>query len=90
MNWTYSSEVTTVELLIIDSELNELELSVSTIDDEIIWNATLTLEDSSEMMLVDGRRAFDTIDINRLDRTGWPAQINIMKPLIIHIIAFGG
>lgn len=78
MNWTYSSEVTTVELLIIDSELNELELSVSTIDDEIFWNATLTLEDSSEMMLVDGRRAFDTIDMLTTDwNNRWCASASI-------------
>jgi len=31
--------------------------------EEETWNTTLTLQDSQEMMLVDGRRAFDTIDM---------------------------
>ena len=78
MNWTYSSTVSTIELLIIDTEQSELELLVSTINDEVVWNATLILEDSSEMMLVDGRRAFDTIDMLTTDwNNRWCASASI-------------
>ena|GEM_PF-6532074 len=28
-----------------------------------VWDATLALEDSTEMMLMDGRRAYETIDM---------------------------
>ncbi|HIF45417.1 MAG TPA: M28 family peptidase [Candidatus Poseidoniales archaeon] len=61
-----SSEMTfaageSFEILVLDSERDNIELNISNGLDFIQLN--LTLEDSAEMMLVDGRRAFDTIDM---------------------------
>ena len=49
------------EILVLDSERDNIELNISNDLDFVLLN--LSLEDSSEMMLVDGRRAFDTIDM---------------------------
>jgi hypothetical protein len=58
---TFPSEKKSLELLILDSERESVNISVTAGDE--FWNATLMLEDSQEMMLVDGRRAYDTIDM---------------------------
>jgi hypothetical protein len=58
---TFSSEKKSLELLILDSERETVDISITAQD--IFWNATLTLENSEEYMLVDGRRAYETIDM---------------------------
>ncbi|MFB1037898.1 MAG: M28 family peptidase [Candidatus Poseidoniaceae archaeon] len=58
---TFPAEKKSLELLILDSERESVDISVTAGDE--FWNATLMLEDSQEMMLVDGRRAYDTIDM---------------------------
>ncbi|HJL97246.1 MAG TPA: M28 family peptidase [Candidatus Poseidoniaceae archaeon] len=58
---TFSAETKSLELLILDSERDTVEISITA--GELAWNATLTLQDSEELMLVDGRRAYDTIDM---------------------------
>ena len=58
---TFSSETKLLELLILDSERESVNISVTAGDE--FWNTTLMLEDSQELMLVDGRRAYDTIDM---------------------------
>jgi len=58
---TFPVEKKSLELLILDSERESVNISVTAGDE--FWNATLMLEDSQEMMLVDGRRAYDTIDM---------------------------
>jgi len=57
----FPSEKKSIELLILDSERESVNISISAGDD--LWNTTLILEDSQELMLVDGRRAYDTIDM---------------------------
>ncbi len=61
MNMTLGSKTTSLELLILDTELDFIDLSIEAGNQML--NFTLTLEDSQEMMLIDGRRAFDTIDM---------------------------
>lgn len=58
---TFSSETKSLELLVLDSERESVNISVTAGDE--FWNATLMLEDSQDLMLVDGRRAYDTIDM---------------------------
>jgi len=58
---TFPASQTTLEFLVMDSERADIELMITAGDE--IWNATLVLEDSAELMLVDGRRAYDTIDM---------------------------
>ncbi|MDC0341332.1 M28 family metallopeptidase [Candidatus Poseidoniaceae archaeon] len=58
---TFPAEKKSLELLVLDSERESVNISVTAGDE--FWNATLMLEDSQEMMLVDGRRAYDTIDM---------------------------
>ena len=58
---TFSSETKLLELLVLDTERESVNISVTAGDE--FWNATLILEDSQELMLVDGRRAYDTIDM---------------------------
>ena len=58
---TFPSEKKSLELLILDTERESVNISISAGDE--LWNATLILEDSQEMMLVDGRRAYDTIEM---------------------------
>jgi hypothetical protein len=58
---TFSSETKSLELLILDSERESVNISVTA--GEEFWNATLMLEDSQDLMLVDGRRAYETIDM---------------------------
>lgn len=61
VNFTLPASQTSVEILVLDTEREDIELSVDAGGET--WNATFALEDSSEMMLVDGRRAYDTIDM---------------------------
>ncbi len=60
-NITMPAENNSIDILIQDTELSTIDITISA--GEHIWNTTLTLEDSPDMMLVDGRRAFDTIDM---------------------------
>jgi hypothetical protein len=61
LNITMPANVSTLEILILDTELSTIDLGVSA--GGLTWNTTLELQDSTDMMLVDGRRAFDTIDM---------------------------
>ncbi len=61
MNMTFDESVEEVKLLIMDTELSSIEIMVTAGNE--IWNGTIELIDSDEMMIVDGRRAFDTIDM---------------------------
>jgi len=60
-NITYSSSVESFDILIMDTELSTLSLNITAGSEK--WNTTLTLVDSADMMLLDGRRAFETIDM---------------------------
>jgi hypothetical protein len=57
----FPAEKKSLELLILDSERDSVEISITAGSQK--WNASLALQDSEEMMLVDGRRAYDTIDM---------------------------
>ena len=61
VNFTRPASATGVTMLVLDSERDTVELTVTA--GEEMWNATLPLEDSTELMLVDGRRAYQTIDM---------------------------
>jgi len=61
LNITLPANVSTLDILILDTELASLDLAVAA--GGLAWNTTLELQDSTDMMLVDGRRAFDTIDM---------------------------
>lgn len=57
----FDASVTTIEILILDTELPSISFNITAGD--IVENLTVMLEDSSELMLVDGRRAYETIDV---------------------------
>jgi hypothetical protein len=57
----FDASVKTVEILILDTELPSITFNITAGD--LVQNLTVTLEESSELMLVDGRRAYDTIDV---------------------------
>ena len=61
MNMTFDSSIEEVKLLIMDTESTSIDLIVTAGDE--MWNGTIELTDSDEMMIVDGRRAYDTIDM---------------------------
>jgi len=61
VNFTRPASATGVTMLVLDSERDTVELTVTA--GEEMWNATLPLEDSTELMLVGGRRAYQTIDM---------------------------
>ena len=61
MNMTYDPSTVTVNLLILDTEKESLEFIVTA--GEFVENFTVQLVESEEMMLVDGRRAYQTIDM---------------------------
>ncbi|MBJ84794.1 MAG: hypothetical protein CMB52_04680 [Euryarchaeota archaeon] len=61
MNMTFDATIEEVELLILDTEQSSIDLRVTAMDQT--WNGTIELVDSESMMLVDGRRAYDTIDM---------------------------
>jgi hypothetical protein len=62
---TFPASQDTLEILILDTELTDVELTITA--GKEVWNSTMMLEDSSEMMFLDGRRAFDTIDMLTTD-----------------------
>ena len=61
MSMTFDASIEEVELLILDTEKSSIDLLVTAQDQT--WNGTIGLVDSESMMLVDGRRAYDTIDM---------------------------
>ena len=61
MEMTFDQSIEEVELLIMDTELPSIDLMITAGDE--MWNGTIELTDSDEMMIVDGRRAYDTIDM---------------------------
>ena len=58
---TFEATQTALQFLVLDSERDNVALAITAGED--MWNATLPLVDSDELMLVDGRRAYDTIDM---------------------------
>lgn len=58
---TFGADQTSLTFLVLDSERDNVVLTVTAGED--VWNATLPLVDSDEFMLVDGRRAYETIDM---------------------------
>ena len=50
---TFPASQSTLDFLVMDTERDDIQLEITAGDE--VWNATLTLEDSVEMMLVDGR-----------------------------------
>ena len=61
MNMIFDESIKKVKLLIMDTELSSIDLMITAGNE--IWNGTIELIDSDEMMIVDGRRAYDTIDM---------------------------
>jgi len=61
MEMTFDESIEEVKLLIMDTELPSIDLMITAGDE--MWNGTIELTDSDEMMIVDGRRAYDTIDM---------------------------
>ena len=61
MEMTFDQSIEEVKLLIMDTELPSIDLMIIAGDE--MWNGTIELTDSDEMMIVDGRRAYDTIDM---------------------------
>jgi len=61
VNFTLPAVTNNVTVLVLDSERDSISFNVTAGDQ--VWNGTLALEDSTEMMLVDGRRAYETIDM---------------------------
>lgn len=57
----FDASVTTIEILILDTELPSISFNITAGD--IVENLTVMLNESSELMLVDGRRAYETIDV---------------------------
>ncbi|MGB1567933.1 MAG: M28 family metallopeptidase, partial [Candidatus Poseidoniaceae archaeon] len=58
---TFGADQTSLTFLVLDSERDNVVLTITA--GEEVWNATLPLVDSDEFMLVDGRRAYETIDM---------------------------
>lgn len=61
LSLTLPPTTTNITVLVFDSERDSIEFNVTAGDQT--WNATMALEDSSDLMLVDGRRAYQTIDM---------------------------
>ena len=75
---TFPPEKKSLELLILDTERESVDISISA--GEFLWNATLTLQDSEEYMLVDGRRAYETIDmLTSSYNNRWCASASVTK-----------
>ena len=73
LEMTFTSDVEDFEILVLDSERTDVELIVAAGNQ--VENITMQLIDSDEMMLVDGRRAFDTIDMLTTDHNNrWCAS----------------
>ena len=76
MNMTFDNSKKEIQILILDTELPSIELTVTAGNE--IWNQTIDLVDSESMMLLDGRRAFDTIDMLTTDYNNrWCASASI-------------
>ena len=77
---TYPASTTSVTFLVLDSEASGTNLSV-TAGEAMVW-VDLTFVDASTLMLVDGERAYETIDIltsqynNRWCASAGPGGIN--------------
>ena len=73
---TFEASQTSLTFLVLDSERNDIALTITSGDD--VWNATLPLTDSDEYMLVDGRRAYETIDMLTTDYNNrWCASASL-------------
>ena len=76
LEMTYPSDVEDFDILVLDSERTDIELIITAGDES--ENITMQLVDSDEMMIVDGRRAFDTIDMLTTDHNNrWCASADI-------------
>ncbi|MEE2747862.1 MAG: M28 family peptidase [Candidatus Thermoplasmatota archaeon] len=80
MNMTFHKSIQEVQLLIMDTEQSSIDLMITAGNE--MWNGTIDLVDSDEMMIVDGRRAYDTIDMltsqynNRWCASAGPGGVN--------------
>ena len=73
---TFDASQTSLTFLVLDSERSDISLTITSGED--VWNATLPLADSEEYMLVDGRRAYETIDMLTTDYNNrWCASASL-------------
>ena len=73
---TFAASQTSLTFLVLDSERSDIALTITAEED--VWNATLPLTDSEEYMLVDGRRAYETIDMLTTDYNNrWCASASL-------------
>ena len=73
---TFDAAQTSLTFLVLDSERSDIALTITSGED--VWNATLPLMDSEEYMLVDGRRAYETIDMLTTDYNNrWCASASL-------------
>ena len=73
---TFAASQTSLTFLVLDSERSDIALTITAGED--VWNATLPLTDSEEYMLVDGRRAYETIDMLTTDYNNrWCASASL-------------
>ena len=73
---TFEASQASLTFLVLDSERDDIVLTITSGDD--VWNATLPLTDSDEYMLVDGRRAYETIDMLTTDYNNrWCASASL-------------
>ena len=73
---TFAASQTSLTFLVLDSEQSNIALTITAGED--VWNATLPLTDSEEYMLVDGRRAYETIDMLTTDYNNrWCASASL-------------
>ena len=61
LSLTLPPATSSITVLVFDSERDSVSFNVTAGDQT--WNATMALEDSPDLMLVDGRRAYETIDM---------------------------
>ena len=72
----FTPDIEDFEILVLDSERADIELIITAGEES--ENMTMQLIDSDEMMLVDGRRAFDTIDMLTTDwNNRWCASADL-------------
>ena len=73
---TFDASQTSLTFLVLDSERSDISLTITS--GETVWNATFPLSDSDEYMLVDGRRAYETIDMLTTDYNNrWCASASL-------------
>ena len=73
---TFDASQTSLMFLVLDSERSDIVLTITSGAE--VWNATLPLSDSEEYMLVDGRRAYETIDMLTTDYNNrWCASASL-------------